>query len=478
MGSVDARGSACDVRDDGRGRGGVRVGALVRGGSVGRGRGPDQRHARLHLPAGRLDLPAGHDQPSCALTLDASTAAGANFTGGGTTSGGGGGGGRGSGAPGPSTRGGACGTTTAAVHDICGSRATDSLAGTAGRDVIEGRGGADRLDGSAGADWLLGGPGNDSLFGGAGADRLDGGPGSDQIVGGPGSDLILGGPGDDTIDVRGGGADTVRCGPGRDVVRADANDILVGCEIRRVGSRLIPPTTPDRPSRRRPGADAGRATAPCSGAAERRPVTVSSPRIAAVDNSFGRSPHTSPPTTAPTSPLSTSANTDPLERTRLAVEGVLQRQQERRHGGQQRDRSWVAPQLRDPSPGDREGDASTHRCGRCSISARIASSGFCSPVSRRNSGGASLGFCSAAWRRSSFAPEQTVGGIPRYPWGDPHGDQRGGPMAACGIPSVAGVVYGSSTIRAATLPASTSAMASFTWSSGRVSRITRVLPAA
>ena len=44
-------------------------------------------------------------------------------------------------------------------------------------------------------------------------------------------------------------------------------------------------------------------------------------------------------------------------------------------------------------------------------------------------------------------------------------------------PSVA-VVYGSSTIRAATRPASTSAMASFTWSSGRVSRITRVLPAA
>src|ERR1039458_2496045 len=38
--------------------------------------------------------------------------------------------------------------------------------------------------------------------------------------------------------------------------------------------------------------------------------------------------------------------------------------------------------------------------------------------------------------------------------------------------------YGSSTIRAATRPASTSAMASFTWSSGRVSRITRVLPAA
>ena len=35
--------------------------------------------------------------------------------------------------------------------------------------------------------------------------------------------------------------------------------------------------------------------------------------------------------------------------------------------------------------------------------------------------------------------------------------------------------YGSSTIRAATRPASTSAMASFTWSSGPVSPITRVL---
>ena len=45
-------------------------------------------------------------------------------------------------------------------------------------------------------------------------------------------------------------------------------------------------------------------------------------------------------------------------------------------------------------------------------------------------------------------------------------------------PSVAVVVYGSSTIRAATRPASTSAIASLTWSSGRVSRITRVLPAA
>ena len=45
-------------------------------------------------------------------------------------------------------------------------------------------------------------------------------------------------------------------------------------------------------------------------------------------------------------------------------------------------------------------------------------------------------------------------------------------------PSVAVLVYGSSTIRAATRPASTSAMASLTWSSGRVSRITRVLPAA
>ena len=60
----------------------------------------------------------------------------------------------------------------------------------------------------------------------------------------------------------------------------------------------------------------------------------------------------------------------------------------------------------------------------------------------------------------------------------PMGDRRGRIDGRLWDPSVAVVVYGSSTIRAATRPASTSAMASLTWSSGRVSRITRVLPAA
>jgi Ca2+-binding RTX toxin-like protein len=119
----------------------------------------------------------------------------------------------------------------------------DTITGTSGGDLISGLAGNDVLSGAAGADCLNGGPGNDKLSGGAGNDRLSGGPGNDVMDGGSGNDKIATGGGKNKVNAGSGNdnvnsanrkRDIVDCGSGRDTVRADNNDKLIGCEVKRL----------------------------------------------------------------------------------------------------------------------------------------------------------------------------------------------------------------------------------------------------
>jgi Ca2+-binding RTX toxin-like protein len=119
----------------------------------------------------------------------------------------------------------------------------DTISGTDGGDLIRGLAGNDILTGAPGADCLNGGPGNDTLYGGPGNDKLSGGPGNDVLNGGSGNDKIAtgggrnkvnAGGGNDNVNSLNGRRDVVDCGSGRDTVRADKNDKLIRCEIKRL----------------------------------------------------------------------------------------------------------------------------------------------------------------------------------------------------------------------------------------------------
>jgi Ca2+-binding RTX toxin-like protein len=100
---------------------------------------------------------------------------------------------------------------------------------------LSGTGAGDRLVGGAGKDWLRGFAGPDRLWARGGADRLEGGAGPDLLVPGGGRDLLRGGAGADRADLRDGRGDLLWCGRGRDTVRADARDVLIGCELVELG---------------------------------------------------------------------------------------------------------------------------------------------------------------------------------------------------------------------------------------------------
>lgn len=148
---------------------------------------------------------------------------------GGAGSGGGGGGDSGGG-------GGSAGPTeplqsSGCLELIVGTGEPDTLAGNSGGDVVFGLGKGDRIRGADGHDCLIGGPGADVLRGGEGSDRLTGGGGPDRLLGGPGRNAYDAGPGRDFVDAANGTHERLRCGPGRDRVRADAGDLLTGCEV-------------------------------------------------------------------------------------------------------------------------------------------------------------------------------------------------------------------------------------------------------
>ena len=113
-----------------------------------------------------------------------------------------------------------------------GGTGNDRMSGGAGNDRLSGGTGKDRQSGGAGSDRQSGGPGADSLAGAAGRDSLDGGPGADSLNGGRGSSVLVGRGGNDRISSVNRARDRINCGPGRrDQVRADAQDLLRGCEL-------------------------------------------------------------------------------------------------------------------------------------------------------------------------------------------------------------------------------------------------------
>jgi Ca2+-binding RTX toxin-like protein len=156
--------------------------------------------------------------------------------------------------------------------NITGSGGPDKIIAKKGNDTVNALGGDDRVSGGRGTDTLNGDDGNDSLWGGADNDTLNGGLGDDSLRGKAGNDTlngdagndflnggkdadtntINGGDGDDFVFSRGDGnkADNVDCGGGtNDTVRADKNDVLVGCEhIDRSGDgNTTKPPKPPKP---------------------------------------------------------------------------------------------------------------------------------------------------------------------------------------------------------------------------------------
>jgi polar amino acid transport system substrate-binding protein len=130
-----------------------------------------------------------------------------------------------------------------------GSASTDAqrcaITGTKGNDVLNGTSRGERICG-------LGG--NDTIRGRGGSDTLVGGSGNDTIVGGNGADLMVGGTGNDTFFARGGQIDRISGGPGRDRAFADANDRVLGVEVRRPpvgGTATLPPLPAEVRSRGR-----------------------------------------------------------------------------------------------------------------------------------------------------------------------------------------------------------------------------------
>lgn len=106
---------------------------------------------------------------------------------------------------------------------VIGGGGNDSVVGGLGDDELSGSPGNDTLDAGGGNDRVFGGDGNDLLMGGAGSDSMDGHAGLDRLSGGDGNDLLLG---DDA------NAETLTGDAGIDIVRADAADVLVSCELR------------------------------------------------------------------------------------------------------------------------------------------------------------------------------------------------------------------------------------------------------
>ena len=109
----------------------------------------------------------------------------------------------------------------------------DTLYGGQLHDILWGDAGNDILRGEHGQDWILGGPGVDQLFGGDGsgkdhgADRLLGGLGADEFYGEGGDDVLY------SISVD-GAADKIDCGAGFDRVFYRVEDVVVGCEWKRL----------------------------------------------------------------------------------------------------------------------------------------------------------------------------------------------------------------------------------------------------
>lgn len=99
------------------------------------------------------------------------------------------------------------------AETIYGSDGPEAIRGLGGGDYLAGLGGSDSVSGNRGDDLVRGDAGNDTLRGGLGSDRIEGGTGDDRIYS----------YGDYEADV-------VDCGTGRDSVRADAYDLLIGCE--------------------------------------------------------------------------------------------------------------------------------------------------------------------------------------------------------------------------------------------------------
>jgi RTX calcium-binding nonapeptide repeat (4 copies) len=82
-----------------------------------------------------------------------------------------------------------------------------------------------------------------SVFANAGNDRIEGGAANDQLTGDAGADTIAAGGGDDRIFANDGFGDVIGCGIGIDTIDLDAQDIVGGCESRRVGVLRLTPRT-------------------------------------------------------------------------------------------------------------------------------------------------------------------------------------------------------------------------------------------
>jgi hypothetical protein len=150
------------------------------------------------------------------------------------------------------------------VEVLEGSSASDHMVGDDGPQELRGNGGDDMLEGAGGADLLKGGEGPDSLDGGAGDDELRGEVDGDRITGGPGRDviraddfctLIACGYGADEVFVRDGETDDVDCGIGPDRAIADAQDLIVGCDIVELPSGPRSPGPRPDPGRQPPSSN-------------------------------------------------------------------------------------------------------------------------------------------------------------------------------------------------------------------------------
>ena len=123
------------------------------------------------------------------------------------------------------------------------------------------------------------GDGTDTITGGVAAETIRGGDGNDTITAGKGADVVDAGPGDDKVDVQDGVVDTVDCGAGSDTIVADADDVLVNCDIAAAAGTVITGTPQGAGEDPSPGPNADRPlTAPKLLAA----ATLAGPVIAAV----------------------------------------------------------------------------------------------------------------------------------------------------------------------------------------------------
>jgi Ca2+-binding RTX toxin-like protein len=130
-------------------------------------------------------------------------------------------------------------TGSGAANNLDGRDGEDILDGQGGDDILDGRDGEDTLDGQGGDDMLVGGVGDvagDTLRGGEGRDTLTAGPGEDSLTGGEDDDTLLGGGGADALDGNGGN-DTIEGGAGGDALDGGSgNDSLNGGAVVLVGA--------------------------------------------------------------------------------------------------------------------------------------------------------------------------------------------------------------------------------------------------